>query len=56
MDAKRENVEVCILEPEDFPADEEDGEGGEIFWPGDDIRYFAERIRRGTDPIRGTKL
>jgi len=57
MDTERENVEVCILEPDDFPDDEEVRfESGEISWPGDDIRHFAERMRKGTHPIRGTKL
>jgi len=57
MDAKRENVGVCVLEPDDFPDDEkneEDIESNDIFRL-DDIGYFMEKIANGMS-IRGTKL
>ena len=57
MDAKRENVGVCVLEPDDFSDDEkheEDIESNDIFRL-DDIGYFMEKIANGMS-IRGTKL
>ena len=56
MDAETESVKAGILEPDDFPDDDEDGVGNEISRPGDDFRYYAERIRKGNVPIRCTKL
>lgn len=63
MDAKRKiekkwhGREVCVLEPDDFPDDEEDGvKGSEIFQLGNDISYFSEKIRKGYEPIKGRKL
>ena len=64
---KSHGGEACLLKPDDFsdhdlPDDdfpdnkERRVDGDELFRPGNDIRYFLEKIRIGNCPIRGRRL